>query len=662
MNNRILTSLVLIVALLIPGELVAQQSENNSGIFDDFGTVSDTDLSLEPDHDFPYEYLMKNTSIHFREEDGSIEAVINHLVRIKIYTDDPLDIAEASLVGIPFYFADNMEQVENVEGFTHQPDGNRLSLDRSTETISEINSRYRFLEFEMPEPTQGSVLEYKYTVVRRYIEELPDFYFAHRVPTRNARMTLQNQNFLRYNTITQNIDFDVEYREEFIDNSGVPLVFSYSRPEPVKVQTWESDNVPPVNLSAYISSVDDIRGKLKFQISEFGVPRQPLENSWEYVAAQIRRNSNPDRIVEKQTDLLELGSKIKDFKQDPYATQDSIFKHVNRRATYNGLSAVFTGDELSHILEGEPANQAEINMVLLTMLRGAGISAKPMFISGREFGRINESFPSLYQFNRVLVYSMIDEEAFFMDASFSQSRPNLIPVESYSEKGFVLDEEGFKWVDIRPEESVFDMTILLEADLTEIGGLMGTITASTRGYPSQQIMKDLEAGDLKSEIIKSTFFEAYPDIVISNSEITSTEKKNSTLRIEADFELPEYATSFSDGFEYRPMIVGYLFDNPFESATRRVPITLDAPENLVIQYRVTLPGGYSVEADSQTRTIQLNGAELSERYLSRGNELQYSFEIDIAQKDFPASRYSQLRQMYQRWVELSNENWFITKE
>lgn len=662
MKNRTLTFLVLIITLLISGELAAQQSGDITDVFEGFGAVSDSDLLMEPDHDFPFEYLLKNTSIQFREQDGSIEAVMNHLVRIKIYTDDPLDIAEASLVGIPYYFADNMEKVENVEGITHQPDGTKLRLDRSTETVSEINSRYRILEFEMPEPEKGAVLEYKYTVIRRYIEELPDFYFAHRVPTRNAKVTLQNRNFLRYNTVTQNIDFDLEYREEFVDNSGVPLVFSYSRPEPIKVQVWEAKDVPAVNLSTYISSVDDIRGKLKFQISEFGMPRQPLENSWEYVAAQIRRNSNPDRIVEKQTDLLELGSEIKNSKQDPFAAQDSIFKHVNRKATYNGLSAVFADDDLSHVLGGDPANQAEINMALLTMLRGAGISSKPIFISGREFGRINESFPSLYQFNRMLVYSIIDDEEFFMDASFAQSRPNLIPIESYSEKGFILDENSYKWIEISPDESVYNMTILIEADLTEAGGLRGTITASTRGYPSQQIMKDLEAGALNSEIIKSTFFEAYPDIVISNSKIVSAEEKNSRLSLEANFELTEYATSFSDGFEYRPMIVGYLFDNPFESTTRRVPITLDAPENLVIQYRVKLPDGYSIEADSQTNTIQLNGAELSERYLSRGNELQYSFEVDIKQKDFPASRYSQLRQMYQRWVELSNENWFITKE
>jgi hypothetical protein len=70
-------------------------------------------------------------------------------------------------------------------------------------------------------------------------------------------------------------------------------VFTYQRPDPVYVQKWSAEDIPAVDAATYISSIDDIRAKMKFQLSEFGMPRQTLENSWDYVAAQIFRNNNP---------------------------------------------------------------------------------------------------------------------------------------------------------------------------------------------------------------------------------------------------------------------------------------------------------------------------------------------------------------------------------
>jgi hypothetical protein len=59
-------------------------------------------------------------------------------------------------------------------------------------------------------------------------------------------------------------------------------------------------DIAAVDNEAYISSINDLRGRLKFQVSEFGRPRQPLDNSWEIVVAQIRRQGdNPYQVIEE---------------------------------------------------------------------------------------------------------------------------------------------------------------------------------------------------------------------------------------------------------------------------------------------------------------------------------------------------------------------------
>ena len=656
------TFLMSLLLFLGGGDLWAQQFQDNiefADIFADFGEIPEEYLQMEADHDYPYEYLQKESAVQIREGRGGIEAVIDHLVRIKVYSDGPLEVTEASLIGIPYYFDNDVETITELEAITHHPDGEQHIMPESAVARSDINSRYRVLEFEFPNVEQGAVLEYKYRVIRRYIEELPDFYFSEEVPTRSATFILQNENFLRYDVVPQNVNFDFEYSAQQIDTSSVPRIFTYERPDPVLIETWEAEDIPAVEEEPYISSLNDLRGKLKFQISEFGIPRQHLVNSWEFVAAQVRRNMNPLVLSDRHTNLRDRGAEIADRINSTEALQDSIFALVNETARYNELPAVFADGDFSHVLDGEPADQAEINMALMTILRGAGIDAYPLYISDRNFGKINESFPSMFQFNRVLVWSEIDGEEYVMDASYPLSYPNLIPPDAYTDKGFVLRERDYFWHDLEPGESRFDLAVTLDATLSADGSLEGSLKATAGGYNKQQILEELNAGESGAAIVRSSFFEIYPDAEILSAEIRVPEGNDGIVEINAEFSIGQYAVSYQEGLEFRPMIVGYLFDNPFESTERNAPIMLDAPEQISVDYRLSLPDGFRVDGRGETRSTRMDGAELTETYESTGQQLNYSLNVDISNREFSVDDYGQLREIYQRWVEISNDIWYL---
>ena len=663
MLNRTAYTLLLAIYLFIPVRGVAQYQEDTilqeRNIFENFGSPPSELNEPAPDHNAPYEYLSREASIEFDETDRGIVVYIHYLNRIKVYSDDPIDQAEAALVGIPFYASENIERVTNLEGITWKGNGQFYRLNTENTRNAELNSRYRLIEFEMPEVEAGSVLEYKYTLERRYIEELPDFYLSDRVPVREATLFMKNADFLRYDVIEQNVDFELSYQEFEVDTSSIPFVFTYERPDPVNVEVWSAEGIPAIDATSFISSIDDVRAKLKFQISEFGLPRQPLDNSWELIAAQLRRNSNPYDSIDENRDLI--STELDQFSevQSLIEMQDSIFHYLNSTMQFNGTNRVYAEGSLDHVIDGRPADQAEINTLLLGMLREAGIEAYPLFISGREFGRINRSFPSLFQFNQMLVYSEIDGEEYIMDASFAHSLPDLISVNSFNNQGFLLRENDFNWIEINPRKSVFNLRVGIEGDLNQNGTLNGIIRAETTGYPSREIRRSLAGAESESDIIKKIFLDIYPEAELSNSEIVVDELNPDNISIRASFEIPNYAVSFTDGLEYKPVIVGYLYQNPFESANRRVPITLDAPEQLFVNYRINLPDGAEVENLRGRQMTELPGAELREEYSVSDTQLTYSFGVNIERKQFSSDDYSQLRRIYERWVELSNEVWFI---
>lgn len=658
--------LFLAAGLTEPAPLPAQNSSEvleDIDIFNNFGVISEELFNHPSEYNYPYEFLEQLTSVRLEETERGIVAVIDNLVRIKIHSDEPIHIAEASSVGIPFYFADGIERIVNLEGITHHQNGNKTPLQVSGARTAELNSRYRILEFEMPDAGQGDVLEYKFTMERRYIEELPDFYFTNQVPTQKAAFYLKNSDFARYEIVPQNVNFDIHYEEHRVDTSGVPLIFTYSRPDPVYIQVWEAKDVPAADVSSFIASVDDVRAKLKFQINEFGLPRQPLENSWEFVAAQILRNDNPYRQMEDAPHFRDKGREIASFFDNETAVLDSIYNYVNTHTQFSGLKSVFPGQEWTRVFEDQTVGaQADINLALLATLQGAGIKARPAYLSSRSFGRINEEFPSLFQLNSMMILGEAEGEEFFMDASFPNSLPGLIPTDMYSGRALVLSDSSHSWKAIEPDKSRFFLDVHINGELTSAGTLRGTLSAMGAGYPSQQVRTQKESGVPDREIISNIFFDAYPNTSITNEVVEVSLMHPDSTRLEAEFEIADYAISYSEGLEFNPMVIGYLFDNPFEAVVRSVPVTLDAPENLSFSYNIRLPRGYQLPATGETRTTSLAGASLFEEYMMDGQSIEYTYDIDISRKEFPADLYGQLRELYNRWVELSTNSWFIETE
>lgn len=628
----------------------------------EYGAIPDSLLSMDEYGKFPsapYFYAFKGLSVTFEEDDRSIIANLEYHVRIKVFDSDA---REASLIALPYYFDNEIEQIDKIKGVTYTPDGRKFPLSGDAVRTININSRYNVKEFTMPNVTDGSVIEYVYLKKRRYIEELPDFYLTHQAPTAIAKVTIRYPRYLRYSIVPSDFNGDLRRIEVREDTSSVPKVFTVPQPEPLVKEHWVAYNVPPVETETYISSIDDYRGKLKFQLDEFGLPRQKLENSWDLVVARIRKEQNPWNEVKKNDFARKTGREIARELNSKEAIQDSIYRFVNERAKFNGAKRSFSGTTDKEVLEEQqPADQAAVNQTLIAMLEGAGINAYPLLISTRQFGQVNRSFPSLFQFNGLLVYSEIDGTHYYMDASFPHSYPNLIPVDTYNETGLLLRRDSYEWIEIKPDKSIFSIRIEVDGSLDSLGTLRGNVNAQYTGYSGRLIREKASGGETVGDIIRGALFDGYREVSFSSAEIDHIENYSKPVHMEADFMIEDYAESFRDALDFRPMVMGYLMSNPFDERRRELPVTLDAPEQLDLFYTIDLPPGTAMNKGTSNQVTELPGARLAEKYDLTNETLVYEFHIDIARKSFEQDLYPQLLDLYERWVELSSMNWQIKR-
>jgi len=651
-----LMTFVIFVHGIAQGQSLSQVTDS------EFGNIPDSLYTMERYDPYPSEpfiYDFKNLDVSFENDENSIIAILNYHVRIKVFDSNTRGV---SVVAIPYYFERDIEEVRNIRAVTHTEDGQKIPLEEEAIRRININSRYNVIEFTMPAVEDGAILEYSYQIRRRYIEELPDFHLSNQAPTAMAKVSITYPGYLRYDTIKENYEGKVEHHTEEIDTSSVAKIFTIPQPNPILRETWIARDVPPIEEEAYISSLDDYRGKLKFKLSEFGVPRQKLENSWNLVVAELRRNQNVLEVAQNHNRAREIGAEIARRFDNRAAVQDSIFRYVNFVVNFSGSKSPYSEVSDERVLSGEPADQAAINQTLLAMLQGADIEAYPLLISTRQFGQINRSFPSFFQFNGQLTYSLIDGEAYFMDASFPHSQPNLIPVDTYNETGLLLKPKGYEWKYINPAKSLFAIDIDVKAELDRQGNLSGEISAESSGYPAQVIRQKRSNGEPIEQIVREAVFDGYRSANINVLGFSNLDSYDRSLNFGADFQLEEYATSFSDGLQFRPMVVGYLMSNPFNEGTRDLPVTLDAPEKLDLTYEVTIPQGFTFPQGRQNRSIELPGASFTESYDIKARTIRYEFHIDISRKQFEPEVYPQLLNLYERWVEISNSSWLIRNE
>ncbi|MGM0545936.1 MAG: DUF3857 domain-containing protein [Bacteroidota bacterium] len=652
----------IVLLLLIVGFSIPAYGQQDSLPDAEFGSIPDSLFSMQPPadaEDTPYVIANKELDVSFQEADDSIIAVLEHHFRLKIFDADK---REASIIAIPYYFLDDMERITTVEAYTYLPSGERVALSEQDIRTVNVNSRYNVKEFAMPAVEDGAIIEYRYTIERQYIEELPDFYLSHEVPTANAKVAITYPKYLRYDAYTENFDQPVHNDFVYQDTSSVPKVFTIPQPAPIITERWIARDIPPVKEEAYISSLDDYRGKIKFLMSEFGIPRQELENNWQVVVARIRDKTDPWEQINANQKARAVGDSIgKALDETPKEeVQDSIYHFLNERVNFSETHSSFSETSAEQVLNGESSDQAAINQTLVAMLRGADIEANPVLISTRQAGKINADFPSFYQFNSMIVQSEIDEEAYLMDAGFPYSQPDLIPVETYGNRGLVLSQDTFDWIDIHPDKSIFDISVDVDAELDEDGTLRGKIEGTQDGYPAQMARQQRADGSRERDILLQAFFDGYSQINIENVTVKNLEGAGKPITFSARFEIDDYATSFSDGLQFRPMIVGYRDENPFSGFDRNLPITLDAPENLDLSYSIKLPQGYTINEDDDKK-IAFSGAEFEERYDHETGLLNYSYNINLDQRNFSPEHFPSLYKLYERWVELSERSWLIER-
>mgnify|MGYP006143146159 CR=1 FL=1 len=462
----------------------------------------------------------------------------------------------------------------------------KTKLRSDGEFKEELSRYYDNYKIVMPNVKEGSIIEYKYTITSPFINRIPRWNFQSTVPVNYSEYVTKIPEYYVFNvhnkgyltpTVSSEIknkEFSEMYQERYgTGGAGRPLNHergTYSLKYTEKVTKYIVNNAKPIKDEDFVGNVDNYISSVDYELVSTRYPNQPFKNyatNWNDVVKDIYENEDFGGQL-KGNDFLKstldeiLGGSIS---QDEKISK--IYGYIYNNISWNGYNGYFADKGIKKALKEKSGNVADINLLLVAMLREASVEANPMILSTRSNGIA--LFPSRKAFNYVVCAIETNNGLILIDASDKKSSPNMLPIKCLNWDGRIVRKDGTSIsISLRPNSSS-TLNRTLMATIDENGTINGKIREQYFDYYNYIYLNDNK--NKKDEEIITDKEKSCNDAEIENY---SKKEDNKTNSITESYSFTSQNTIdiISGKMYLKPLLFFGTKENPFKEETREYPI------------------------------------------------------------------------------------------
>ncbi|MBP9212117.1 MAG: hypothetical protein KBF97_04900, partial [Bacteroidetes bacterium] len=301
-----------------------------------------------------------------------------------------------------------------------------------------------------------------------------------------------------------------------------------------------------------------------------------------------------------------------------------------------------------------------ITMLLISMLRAAGVQSDPVILSTRDNGMIQDLYPIIAQFNYIVARVTVGKKTMYLDATNPLRPMELLPAKVLGVKALVIQPNAVEWVRLQsPVRSVDNSFARLTLD--ENGGVTGTLEGLYKNYFNVNVRSMLNEKK-EVETAKRFFSVEMSGLTVDSVEVKGRDTVSIPIKLKASVSSPTFAQSGADLLYVNPHIVGRLKDNPFKSPIRKFPVDYTYPQEYSSTVQITIPPTYQIK--ESLRNVSMNvGNGVSFRRLIQADSLQIQVttKLEIGTTEVPASEYLRLRELYANMIAMESEQLVLEK-
>jgi hypothetical protein len=628
-----------------------------------FGKIDKEDLLLkecEFDKDAEAYKLLTYGDVKYTINGENWNIETERRVRIKILKDKGLDQANIKL---RFYSKSGYEIIKFISALTYNIDnsGNIVTtkLEKSSIYTKQINNKISEISFTMPDVKIGSVIEYKYLDVKKSVANLDDWYFQDDIPTRISEYKILVPSIFKF--VNQIMAFQpVEQKSELVHENAFyhSSRLSYDSYE----KTYIIKNVPAVRDEPYMGAVKDYLQRVVFQLSQIDYGEGQVEeirSSWPKLTQDLLEEEDFGLQLKKNLPHTKsLDDSLKNVQGD-YNKMVTIHDYVRRNMNWNGLESIYSTDGIKSAWDKKTGNNTELNLILINLLREAGLNAYPLLVSTKDNGAVNTIFPFLQQFNNTMTCVFIGDKKYILNAADKYNPAYLIPYDVVNNDAFVVDKERGGWITLSNEKDMWKNIVSLFAEITPGAEMQGNATVISSEYSKNPRVKKWEED--KTDF-KDYFTKDYTGMKIKNLEVTGENTDTLPLEQKFDFSLP---VNSSGDYEYFTL---NLFDglekNPFIADERRTDIDFNYKQSYMVIGKIFIPDGYQFDdLPKNVKLIMPDTSIVLKRLIQKAdNSIDFRITLDFTKPYYAANTYPLLQEFYKKLFATLNEQIVIKKK
>ena len=577
-------------------------------------------------------------------------------IRIKILSNKGLDQANVKLYYLKGEFGERLT-IEDAQTFNLDEKGNIVitRVDKKSFVDKEVNKRIGEKTFAFPEVRVGSVIEYSYKITGFASSGVKDWYFQESIPVKFSRYTVQ---------------FPNEMSLECKPFGTIPLVKQNSSVWSDTVHSFTMSYVPALHPEPYMTCLDDYRQKLSITSNARHIGRMyGFTASWGFVSLQIMEDEDLGKQLLKDlpnTEAMEDGLK---GVSDPYRRMMFVYYYVKNNMHWNDRNGLETQQGIKEAWKEKKGTNGEINLILISLLKKAGLEPMPLMVSTHANGKIDYSNPSPEQFNRLMVYIKINDFEYVLDAADKFSSPKLIPWDVQYSNQLVIYSNGItdnRHLNIQSElkpfwdkKASFSDLVQIQGNIDDEGLLTGDATVTSYEYSREKKMADLQQG--KDQFLDKYFNASSSSVHIDSSSFTN--ENVDTLPLKQKVWFNEKLTS-SGNYKYFTANLFTGFDkNPFQADRRFSDVFFGALRNYNIVENIFIPDGYGFDAlPKDVSTALPDGSIVFTRNVNPQNDMiSIHIALEFKTPSYPVYEYAEFREFYEKIYNMLNEQIVIKK-
>ncbi len=567
-----------------------------------------------------------------------------HHVKVKILKDKGIEYGN---IEIPYYLEDDFENISSVEGTIYN-NGNVVTswkLDKKSVYTQKENKYWGEVKFAFPEVKVGSIIEYTYESSKKTYGGLKEWIFQQEIPVLRSSYLV---------SILPNTEFAYAVQKSPEMNIDI---------KPNKSEgkiSFEMDNIAGLRDEKYIDSKNDYLQKVSFQLSKF--QDRKIMQTWDQVNNEMYTDA--DFYGQLKKNVPGTDDFIKNLKQDSIELNrmKKVYTYVRDNITWNNINSRFSPDGIKQAWEKKTGTSGDINLILINLLRSAGLDANPVLVSERYNGKVHRESTMIDQFNTVYACVTINNKQYYLDATDKYNSCTLTPYEILNTTAFIVNHKKGNLIDIIDTTALYTERIGIDATVNAEGILKATFIANSFDYARDYRLKNFST---KSTTENEKLFSGnVSDLNFSDFKTENADSDLNLLTTKGSFSLP-LNNSNQYYFLTTNLLTG-LSDNPFMSDNRFSNINFGYKQLIQLTFHVAIDKSFAIDAlPKSVKLTDPDGDIVFTRLVfadKEQNDMRVTSTFETKQNLYPVSQYEIIKNFYKKLFEMLNEQIVLKKK